>query len=176
LDAVLRVSPEAWPIVNAMAERTPTGGGKAITLPREQMLALIPAGAHKDELLQHLAATRILRQSLAGSPEEVWQLYHDYLADVIVALDRRKRKWRLLLSETAERFRLSGGLTKKWGFLLSPIVQLQLLWRRFKHQDFRYGEYAWFAWLSSIRLLVNPWTLSLAVGAWGWLELLFMVT
>ena len=132
------------------------------------MLALIPSGAQKDQLLQDLAATRILSQRLAASPEEVWQLYHDYLADAIVALDRRKRKWHLLLSDAAERFRLSDGPVKKLALLLSPFIQLKLLWHRFKGQDFRYGEYTWFAGLSAIRLLINPWTLSLAIGVWAW--------
>jgi hypothetical protein len=139
-----------------------------MTLPREQVLALISSGAQKDQLLQYLAATRILRQRLAGSPEEVWQLYHDYLADAIVALDRRKRKWWLLLSDAAARFRLSDGITSRWARLLSPGVQLRLLWRRLRDRDFRYGEYAGFAGLSLIRLVVNPWTLSLAIAVWGW--------
>jgi hypothetical protein len=168
LDAVLRTSPEAWPILNAMAERTATGMGKAITLSRERVLALIPSGAQKDQLLQHLAATRILRQRLAGSPQEVWQLYHDYLADAIITLDRRKRKWWLVLSDAAERFRLSDGIAERWARLLSPAVQLRLLWQRLKDREFRYREYAGFASLSLIRLVVNPWTLSLAIGAWGW--------
>ena len=172
LDAVLRTSPGAWPLLNAMAERTPSGRGKAIALPREQVLSLIPSGARAD-LLEHLAATRILRQRLAGSPDEVWQLYHDYLADAIVALDRRKRRWWLLLSDAAERFRLSDGLFAKSARLLSPATQLQLFWQRLRDPDFRYREHTGFARLSLIRLAVNLWTLSLVAGLWGgafWLD------
>ena len=168
LDNVLRHSPEAWPIINAMAERSTSGQPKAIGLSRHELLSLLPAGVPPQRLLKKLVAKRILRQRLEGSPDEVWQLYHDYLAAAIVELDRRRRKWFIVLSSAAQRFRLADGPMQWWLRLLTPSIQLRLFLQRLAGRGFDYGEYGGFARISLLRLVINVWTLSLAAGLLGW--------
>jgi hypothetical protein len=130
---------------------------------------LIPAGIDQDALLNRLTDARIIRPRLDSSETKTWQLYHDYLADAIVALDRRNRKWALFLGEAFERYRLAIGFAQRWTRLLSPRVQLKVYWRRLRDPNFRFGEYLGFVRLSAVRLVLNVWLLC-AVGAFaGWL-------
>jgi hypothetical protein len=160
LDNVLRHSPDAWPVINAMAERSSSGQPKAIGLSRDRLLALLPAGVASEQLLNRLVDQRILRRRLGGSPDEFWQLYHDYLAAAIVELDRRKRKWFLVLSGAAQRFRLADGPIQWWLRLLTPGIQLCLFLQRLAKRGFYYGEYGGFARISLLRLFINVWTIS----------------
>jgi hypothetical protein len=151
--------PGAWDVLNAMAQRTPDGRGKAVPLTRSQMEALLPPGVDAAVYLEKLLAERVLRRRLADPEDESWQLYHDYLADAVVALGRRKRRYSLLLEEARGRYQLASGF-RKWTLLLSPATQLRLFWRRLRDPGFRFGEYGGFVRLSFFRLVLNLWTLS----------------
>ena len=134
---------------------------------RKQLEELLPGGSDPAIYLERLVSARVLRCRLAGSADETWQLYHDYLADAIGALDRRRRKYSLLLEEAQERYRLAEGL-RKWSSLLTPQTQIRLLWRRWSEPDFRFAPHAGFVRLSLVRLVVNVWTLAaVAVAGWG---------
>jgi hypothetical protein len=171
LESTIHDRPGAWNVLNAMAQRTPDGRGKAVPLTCSQMEALLPPGVDAAVYLEKLAE-RVLRRRLADSEDESWQLYHDYLADAVVALDRRKRRYSLLLEEALKRYRLAGSF-RKWTALLSPATQLRLFWRRLRDPGFRFAEYSGFVRISLFRLVLNLWTLSavfIGVAAVFWPE------
>ena len=168
LENELRHSPEAWPVVNALAERSSGGKPKAISLSRDKLLSLIKLGVPAEQLLRRLVAKRILRQRLEDSPDEVWHLYHDYLAAAIVELDRRKRRWFIVLRDAAQLFRLADGPAQWWKGLLSPATQLRLMWERLASREFIYGQYSGFARISLLRLVINLWTLSAITSVLLW--------
>jgi hypothetical protein len=150
-----------------MAERTPDGGGKAALLARAQILRLIPPGQDVGTLLQILVDDRILRRRLENSEEETWQLYHDFIADAIVALDRRKRKWALFLREADEEWRHSTGFLQYWFRLLSPSAQLKVFWHRLRERGFRFGEYVGFIRASTLRLVFNIYSALILASCLG---------
>ena len=171
LESAIRDTPGAWNVLNAMAQRTPDGRGKAVPLTRSQMEALLPPGVNAASYLQKLVDARVLRRRLADSEDESWQLYHDYLADA-VALDRRKRKYSLLLEEAHQRHRLARSF-RKWTLLLTPLAQIRLYWHRLRAPGFRFGEHAGFVRVSLLRLALNLWTLSavlIAASSIVWYE------
>jgi energy-coupling factor transporter ATP-binding protein EcfA2 len=172
LESAIRDTPGAWNVLNAMAQRTPDGRGKAVPLTRSQMEALLPPGVNAASYLQKLVDARVLRRRLADSEDESWQLYHDYLADAVVALDRRKRKYSLLLEEAHQRHRLARSF-RKWTLLLTPLAQIRLYWHRLRAPGFRFGEHAGFVRVSLLRLALNLWTLSavlIAASSIVWYE------
>jgi hypothetical protein len=158
----------AWPLLNAMVQRTEAGAAKAILLRDEDVAGLV-LGLDKSVLLQRLIDTRIIRLRLDSSESRTWQLYHDYLADAIVALDRRNRKWLLLVREAADRHLSSLSLLQWWTRLLGPWTQLRIYWHRLFDRNFRLGEYQAFLRLSSLRLIFNLWLLTALSGAGGWI-------
>ncbi len=168
VESAIQDAPGAWPVLNAMAQRTAEGRGKAALLTRQQVLALVPSGQDASRLLQKLIDARILRRRLAGSEDETWQLYHDYVADAIVALDRRKRKWALRLSEAHERFRLADGLLQRWSLLLGPFTLIRLFWQRLRDGAFRFGEHLGYVRLSLPRMVLNMWTVAAVAAYGGW--------
>ncbi len=140
LEDVIVDAPGAWPILNAMAERTPNSGAKAVNLTRTRILELTPKDQNRDALLQKLIDSRLLRRRLEGSGEETWQLYHDYIAAAVVAVDRRKRRLPLLLASAYEQWRLSSGALQHWTRLLSPFDELNFLRARLFEAGFRFGD------------------------------------
>jgi hypothetical protein len=154
----------AWPLLNRMAERTERGFAKAIAISENEIEAQLHNQVDPRGLVRELFNRQLIRPRFDGKKTQTWQLYHDYLADAIVALDARKRKWSLVLEEAFDRYRRSEGLLDKWMKLLSPITQAKIYWHRLHDPNFRLGPWMSYLRLSLLRLLINIWILAAIVG------------
>jgi hypothetical protein len=119
-------------------------------------------------LLDKLEVDEVVRHRIdPGEEGSVWQLDHDYLSSGLLMLDRRNRKWPLYLEEAAHSYQGSRNPFERWRRLLPPVRQIRLLYEHFRG-SLSYGEYAAYARLSTVRLLV--WIIVPLLALYGWRE------
>ncbi|HYU31270.1 MAG TPA: ATP-binding protein [Thermoanaerobaculia bacterium] len=120
-----------------------------------------------DKTLRNLKANRLLRFQRTEEGHEVWQLDHDYLCRGVLALDRRARRWQLVLEEGSRTFGGAEGLLARWRALLTLTLQVRLLSERLRGK-LTYGRNRGFAALSLLRLVANAWVVTAALGLFAW--------
>ena len=151
----------------------PESQGKTIPKTNAGLLAALPESRRDEDklvlALRTLQDADILRQRIDPDHEgeAVWLLYHDYLCRGVLELDRRARRWQILLEETMRAFEGARGIVGKWRALLHPVLQVRFghAWLRGR---LRYGAASRFAAFSTVRLVFNVWILGLVVGLFGW--------
>lgn len=105
-------------------------------------------------VLEAMEQTGVLRHRLDPDRGEVWQLYHDYLARAVLALDRKDHVWSFYLAERATALEAASGL-ETWRALLPPMSLLRVIWERLRGH-LRLGQYRRLLAWSAPRLLLNP--------------------
>jgi conflict system STAND superfamily ATPase len=139
---------------------------KTVPRPEAALLALLPERMRAPERLRqalsHLEEKEVVRRTFTPEEAESWQLDHDYLCRAVLALEQREARWQKLLDDSARAFEQAPGLWGRWKVLLSPAVQLRLVWEKVRGR-LRYGKARRFVLWSSPRLVLNLVVL-LAVG------------
>ena len=113
-------------------------------------------------ILETLEANNIVRRRAGKAHGEVWQLYHDYLARAVKALERKDRKWEDHLRESAKAHERASTLWAKWRTLLGPGRQIKTLFEKLRGK-LVYGPHAGYAQKSLPRLVLNTWCAAAAV-------------
>ncbi len=107
------------------------------------------------KLMVELAREDIVRPS--ASQPDTWTLYHDYVARVIAAMNKRADRWTTLLSEAHKAARSARGIVARYRALLSPTTQLVFVAQRLfsigPQRGFRYRGHRRFAVASLLRFL-----------------------
>jgi hypothetical protein len=121
--------------------------------------------------LEALESAGILRRrNDPDTGNESWALFHDYLSNGLLELDRRSKDWQRLLSQAARAFEQSGDVRGRWVSLLGPGTQIRLVVQRLRG-GLVYGEATKFALISTVKLGLNLWILSVALlcsGVFFW--------
>ena len=97
----------------------------------------------------------------AGADGELWSLYHDYLAQAVLAARRRAERWQRLLEERLAAFEAAASRGARWRALLSPWDLLRLVWPTLARKV-RWAGFGGFALRSTVRLV--PLLLALGFG------------
>ena len=113
-------------------------------------------------ILETLEANNIVRRRAGKAHGEAWQLYHDYLARAVKALERKDRKWEDHLRESAKSHERASSLWAKWRTLLGPGRQIQILFEKLRGK-LVYGPDTGYAQESLPRLLLNTWCVGAVV-------------
>lgn len=148
------------------------------TVPRtsDHLLEVLPEDKRDElKLNQVLAALRdkdedIVRDRAARDlGMTVWLLDHDYLCRGVLELDRRARRWQILLEESARSFQEAQSLGVRWRSLLGPGLQLRLFWERLRGR-LAYRQDRGYAAFSALRLIGNIPVLLLAGSLLLWAD------
>jgi hypothetical protein len=129
---------------------------KTVPQPTGSLLKVFPGGdsSKLEALLEKLETDEVVRRRIdTGGEGSVWLLDHDYLSRGLLELDRRARRWPLLLEESARAYEGARGFGR-WKKLLPPFLQFRLLYERLRGR-LTYRSAAVFAWLSTLRLLIG---------------------
>ncbi|HSQ08390.1 MAG TPA: hypothetical protein VLM84_11970, partial [Chromatiaceae bacterium] len=92
------------------------------------------AGASSGQLPRMLDVLRqegVIRPWLAAGQVDgagTWSLYHDYLANAVLAARRRAELWQRLLQERLDAFERATGQLARWRALLSPWELVRVVW------------------------------------------------
>jgi len=139
----------------------PVSRQKTVPATVQQLLEAVPPESRDETklsgVLSSLRDEDIVRDRVDRDlGTSVWQLDHDYLCRGVLELDRRARRWPLLLQESAQSFAAARGLRAWWAALLKPTVQMRLLWERLRGRLI-YGSARRYAGLSVLRFVGNVW-------------------
>lgn len=156
---------QLYPLLSTLTDTT--------TLPRRicaesDLLKLLPPGKQSADklklVLDHLRRAGILECVAHGAPAEAaWRLNHIYLCRGLAFIGRRGHYWQALLDSAAEAYRGASTPVRRWFALLRPMSQMRVAYERLRHRV-RYGSARHFALLSTLRLLVNPLMVALAIA------------
>jgi len=141
---------------------------KTVPQPTDRFLQEVPGwnASKLQDLLEKLEVDEVVRRRIdPGGEGSIWLLDHDYLSRGLLELDRRARRWALVLDEAARSYEGARGPLGHWKKLLSPSVQVRLLYERLRGR-LSYGKAAAYARLSTVRLLL--WLLVPLVAFLSW--------
>jgi hypothetical protein len=105
-------------------------------------------------LLASLEHSGIIRQGLGATKSNgcAWTLYHDYLARLVLIMQRHAGRWQRLLQARHRTFYTVKGLRAKWGSLLAPKELFGLL-RETIFGQVEWDGYKFFASISTLRII-----------------------
>jgi hypothetical protein len=120
------------------------------------------------EALEKLTTHEVIRPRIDhGNDDDAWQLDHDYLSRGLLELDRRARRWPLLLEESARAFEAARNPVERCKRLLTPRSQIRLFYERLRGR-LRYGKAARYAGYSLVRFVFNLWVVLALVAIVVW--------
>lgn len=143
---------DALHLISALVDRTRQPPDKAPPRTLTELARIIGATETvTSRALYRLEADEVVhRRGDAEGETSSWQLYHAYLAEPIVHIERERDQWRKLLAERARAYDDATWWDRRWRALLPLRTQARLFVARLRGH-FHYGEYRGYALRSLVR-------------------------